>query len=52
MQSQEQYNNTTLQTSYTLELDLDPFPTDGAHFLPNDQYEFEFPPTWYTHTHP
>ena len=37
IQSQEQFNNITLQTLYTLELDLDPFPTDGTHFLLNVQ---------------
>ena len=31
IQSQEQNNN----TSYTLEMDLGPFPTDADHFLPN-----------------
>ena len=30
----EQYS---LQTPYTLELDLGPFQPDVAHFLPNDQ---------------
>ena len=27
----------TLQTIYTLDLDLGPFPTNCTHFLPNDQ---------------
>ena len=35
--SQEQLNNISLQMLYTLELDLSPFPTDSAHFLPKDR---------------
>ena len=37
IQSQEQQKY-SLQTLYTLELDLGPFPIDGAHFIPNDQW--------------
>ena len=36
-QSQEQRNNISLQTLYTLELDLCPLPTDGVHSLSNYQ---------------
>ena len=45
----------SLQTVYMLELDLGSFPTDAAHFLPNDQYlylsymsEKKFPTASYT----
>ena len=37
IQSQEKHFNIALQTLYTLELDLGPFQTDGAHFLPNHE---------------
>ena len=35
--SQEQRTNISLETLYTLEMGVCPFPTDGAHFIPIDQ---------------
>ena len=40
IQSQEQRNNISSQTLYTLELDLSPFPTDGAHLHQNNQERY------------
>ena len=38
IQSQDQHNNISLPTPYTLELDLGPFSPDVPLFLSNDQW--------------